>query len=62
MHRTSPMIQSCRRAAALLLAAAALVACATFTARELCCRAAHGRVGGPERCRYALGLEGVCGE
>jgi hypothetical protein len=33
-----------------------LLDCATFTPAELCCRAWHASVGGPERCRFALGL------
>ncbi len=33
-----------------------LLACADFTPAELCCRAWHASVGGPERCRFALGL------
>ena len=39
-----------------------LRSCADFSASELCCRARHGRVGGPERCRYALGLDNACAE
>jgi hypothetical protein len=39
-----------------------LAACSAFTPAELCCRASHGRVGGPERCRYALGVGGTCGD
>jgi hypothetical protein len=31
--------------------------CATFSAAELCCRAYHGSVGGPERCPWALGVD-----
>jgi hypothetical protein len=41
---------------------ACLADCAGLTREELCCRAFHGSVGGPERCRYALGLGGVCGD
>jgi hypothetical protein len=32
-----------------------LADCATFSAEKLCCRAGHGSIGGPERCRWALG-------
>lgn len=31
--------------------------CATFTSERLCCRAFHGGIGGPERCRFALGVD-----
>jgi hypothetical protein len=31
--------------------------CATFTPERLCCRAQHGGIGGPERCRFALGID-----
>jgi hypothetical protein len=31
--------------------------CATFTPERLCCRALHGSIGGPERCRFALGVD-----
>jgi hypothetical protein len=33
-----------------------LLDCATFTQAELCCRAWHANIGGPERCRFALGV------
>jgi hypothetical protein len=31
--------------------------CATFSPEKLCCRAFHGGIGGPERCRFALGVD-----
>jgi hypothetical protein len=31
--------------------------CATFTPEQLCCRAFHGSIGGPQRCRFALGVD-----
>jgi hypothetical protein len=34
-----------------------LDACASFTPEELCCRAYHGSIGGPDRCRFALGVD-----
>lgn len=33
-----------------------LLDCESFSQAELCCRAWHGSIGGPERCRFALGL------